>query len=93
MENAVNALRIVNINNTPDLSVALRRIYKESFSTVPHCIGQFGGDETQKWIPIFQEYQAIISSAIRYVDHLVEQTRKRLIEEQMRNHRIKQQMH
>ena len=93
MEKAVNALRRVNIKNINDLRTVLGRIHKESFATVTHCIRQFGDESMQTWIPTFQEYQAIISSAIRYVDHLAEQTRKRLIEEQMRNHRIKQQVH
>ena len=60
------------------LLMELEVLYLKSFSVVPAAAPYHGLIYTHEWIPVFQEFQAIVSSAIRYLQ--ANEDRKRLEE-------------
>ena len=67
---------------TGRLLMELEDLYLKSFSVVPAAARYHGTMYTHEWTPVFQEFQAIVSSAIRYLK--ANEDRKRLEE---RRHR------
>ena len=49
------------------LLMELDDLYLKSFSVVPAAAPYHGTMYTHEWTPVFQEFQAIVSSAIRYL--------------------------
>jgi hypothetical protein len=60
------------------LLMELDDLYLKSFSVVPAAAPYHGTMYTHEWTPVFQEFQAIVSSAIRYLQ--ANEDRKRLEE-------------
>jgi hypothetical protein len=60
------------------LLMELEDLYLKSFSVVPAAAPYHGLIYTHEWTPVFQEFQAIVSSAIRYLQ--ANEDRKRLEE-------------
>ena len=60
------------------LLMELDDLYLKSFSVVPAAAPYHGTIYTHEWIPVFQEFQAIVSSAIRYLQ--ANEDRKRIEE-------------
>jgi hypothetical protein len=58
------------------LLMELEVLYLKSFSVVPAAALYHGLIYTHEWTPVFQEFQAIVSSAIRYLQ--ANEHRKRL---------------
>ena len=52
---------------TANLLMELEELYLKSFSVVPAAAPYHGLIYTHEWTPVFQEFQAIVSSAIRYL--------------------------
>jgi hypothetical protein len=52
---------------TARLLMELEDLYLKSFSVVPAAAPYHGLIYTHEWTPVFQEFQAIVSSAIRYL--------------------------
>jgi hypothetical protein len=52
---------------TARLLMELEDLYLKSFSVVPAAAPYHGTVYTHEWTPVFQEFQAIVSSAIRYL--------------------------
>ena len=63
---------------TARLLMELEDLYLKSFSVIPAAAPYHGTVYTQEWAPVFQEFQAIVSSAIRYLK--ANEDRKRLEE-------------
>ena len=63
---------------TARLLMELEDLYLKSFSVVPAAAPYHGTVYTHEWTPVFQEFQAIVSSAIRYLQ--ANEDRKRLEE-------------
>ena len=63
---------------TARLLMELEELYLKSFSVVPAAAPYHGLIYTHEWTPVFQEFQAIVSSAIRYLQ--ANEDRKRLEE-------------
>jgi hypothetical protein len=63
---------------TARLLMELEDLYLKSFSVVPAAAPYHGLIYTHEWTPVFQEFQAIVSSAIRYLQ--ANEDRKRLEE-------------
>jgi hypothetical protein len=61
---------------TGRLLMELEDLYLKSFSVVPAAALYHGFRYTPEWTPVFQEFQAIVSSAIRYLQ--ANENRKRL---------------
>jgi hypothetical protein len=49
------------------LLMELNKLYERSFSVAAAAVPYHGSENIHKWIPVFQEFQAIVSSAIRYL--------------------------
>jgi len=52
---------------TARLLEELEELYLKSFSVVPAAAPYHGLIYTHEWTPVFQEFQAIVSSAMRYL--------------------------
>ena len=49
------------------LLVELKKLQMRSFSVAAEAAPCYGSENIHKWTPVFQEFQAIVSSAIRYL--------------------------
>jgi hypothetical protein len=52
---------------TISLLIALNELYLTSFSVAAAAAPYHGWENIHEWTPVFQEFQAIVSSAIRYL--------------------------
>ena len=67
LERMPRFLRIKEEAATLKLLTELEKLYSKSFSVVAAAAPYHGWENIHEWTPVFQEFQAIVSSAIRYL--------------------------